>query len=40
MLVECEYHGTGIIEIKCPYSMFEQTLNSDNYKHFDEDGKL
>ena len=40
MLVECECHGPGIVEIKCPYSICEQTPNPDNYKHVDGDGKL
>ena len=40
MIISCECHGPGVVEIKCPYSICEQTPTPQNYTHMDDKGKL
>lgn len=41
MEIECECHGKGLLEIKCPATTINKTPNSENYRHLEnKDGHL
>ena len=36
LIVQCDCHGRGVVEIKCPVIKNEEKPNSDNYKHLEK----